>query len=162
MGRKTWESIPPKFRPLAGRLNVVVTSRVEGFKAQLTLESLDGEKKVEGPLVVDSVGGALSTLSSLREGGNGKDDQVEVDRVFIIGGGTLYKAALALPQTTRILLTEIKQEYECDTFFSEDVRKGGKWRKAGKGEMEEWVGEEVEGEVVEKGVGFEFGMWVRE
>eukprot|EP01043_Picozoa_sp_COSAG02_P013258 COSAG02_NODE_527_length_20704_cov_120.745462_10_plen_104_part_00 len=25
MGRRTWESIPPKFRPLAGRINIVLT-----------------------------------------------------------------------------------------------------------------------------------------
>lgn len=180
MGRKTWESIPEKFRPLKGRLNVVVTSGVEGFLGRNHIKNWDGgngEVEVEeGPLVVDSISAALTTLSSLRDGGSGdegiqgkKMEKLEIDRVFIIGGATLYTAALALPQTTRILLTEIKREFECDTFFSRDVRKGGSgdefggWRKAGTREMGEWVGEDVGGVVVEEGgVEFEFGMWVRD
>jgi dihydrofolate reductase len=39
MGRKTWESIPLKFRPLAKRLNVVLTS-------QATLENVDEKNEM--------------------------------------------------------------------------------------------------------------------
>ncbi|KAF2201790.1 dihydrofolate reductase, partial [Delitschia confertaspora ATCC 74209] len=158
MGRKTWESIPLRFRPLPGRLNVVVsrsgvvdTGTTSGAKGE-------GERKVEGPVVVGSLVDAISVLSSASSLTN-----VEVARAFVIGGGTLYKAALELPQTDRVLLTKIKREYECDTFFPVDLdSKEGGWAKATKQELEEFVGEAVPEEgIVEKEVGFEFGMYAR-
>ncbi|KAF2751257.1 dihydrofolate reductase, partial [Sporormia fimetaria CBS 119925] len=86
MGRKTWDSIPEKFRPLKGRLNVVVTR--------------DGE---------NASGLALHGGSTSRE--------PEIARIFVIGGASLYEAALGLRDTERVLLTKIHTEYECDTFF---------------------------------------------
>ncbi|EXJ90932.1 hypothetical protein A1O1_04038 [Capronia coronata CBS 617.96] len=46
MGRKTWESIPPKFRPLAGRLNVIITrsnSRDMGFRIAEDMNSRNAD-----------------------------------------------------------------------------------------------------------------------
>ena len=71
-----------------------------------------------------------------------------------------------LPQTDRILLTRIKREYECDTFFPVDLdAEGSGWRRAARAELEAWTGEKVagdgEGVVEEGGVEFEFGLWER-
>ncbi|KAF1961676.1 hypothetical protein CC80DRAFT_401147 [Byssothecium circinans] len=146
MGRKTWDSIPEKFRPLKGRVNVVVTR--DPGAVQAALDKLQ----------------AFSTVSSasLSDSSSPMVD-MEIERVFVIGGATLYNSALELPQTDRILLTKIRNEYECDTFFSVDLEKEGTgWRRAGREEVEEWTGESVSGKgVVEQGVGFEFGMWER-
>ena len=89
---------------------------------------------------------------------NKADEDVKVDRVFVIGGATIYDAALKLPQTDRVLLTRIEREYECDTHFSVDLDKDQAWEKSGKEELEGFVGEEVD-VVEEKGVKFEFGMY---
>ncbi len=91
MGRKTYESLG---KPLPGRTNIVITSKPE----LLT--------------------GDVLSASSIEEAINkGKEiaAQTGVDEVFIIGGGQIYEAAL--PQTQRIYLTVIDQEYEGDTFF---------------------------------------------
>lgn len=91
MGRKTYESIG---KPLPGRINIVITSKPE------------------------SVSGDIITVGTVEEAINkGKEiaTQSGVDEVFIIGGGQIYEAAL--PQTDRIYLTVINQEYEGDTFF---------------------------------------------
>lgn len=79
----------------------------------------------------------------------------------------MYSAALKLPQTKRVLLTVVKEEFECDTFFELDLVRGEEgWKRSSVEEVRAWTGE---GEDVvreegleEKGVGFEFGMWVRE
>ncbi|KAH7110585.1 dihydrofolate reductase-like domain-containing protein [Dendryphion nanum] len=184
MGRKTWDSIPEKFRPLKGRLNVVITRDVKGFLSR------EGKREVtrdEGPIVAGSLEDALEILrginnpspasatSSTQKADDGRDSipsDVRINHTFITGGSTLYTSALSLPQTVRILLTEIKTEYECDTFFgldlgSEEAKRCG-WRKRDVGAVREWTGEEKEGNVVveggveEKGVRFEFGMWERE
>ncbi|MCC6563764.1 dihydrofolate reductase [Candidatus Uhrbacteria bacterium] len=88
MGRKTWESIPPKFRPLVGRLNVVITRQA-------------AYQLPEGVLHYSSPEEAFENLK-------GRDSAV-------IGGAEIYR--LALPFAERLELTEIDSEFEGDTFF---------------------------------------------
>ncbi|MBA3381110.1 MAG: dihydrofolate reductase [Actinobacteria bacterium] len=88
MGRRTWDSLPERFRPLPGRRNVVVTR--------------DPAWEAEGAERASSLEGALELLDG-------------VPRVFVIGGGELYAAAL--PFADELLLTEIDLEVEGDTFF---------------------------------------------
>lgn len=89
MGRKTWESLPVKYRPLPGRKNVVV-SRDTTFRA-------------EGAKVFHDLTTALIDLSK--------------EEICIIGGSELFKQCLQLADTLE--LTEIHKVYEGDTFFPE-------------------------------------------
>jgi dihydrofolate reductase len=88
MGRRTWESLPDQFRPLPGRDNVVVT-RNPDWSAQ-------------GADRAGSVEDALELLES-------------APRVFVIGGGEIYAAAL--PYADELLLTQIEADVEGDTTF---------------------------------------------
>lgn len=90
MGRRTWESLPEKFRPLPGRTNVVVSSRDEGFDGAVVCKSLD-EALAEAKKIDNDIG--------------------------IIGGARIF--AEALPHANILYLTEIKGEKEADTFFPE-------------------------------------------
>lgn len=154
MGRKTWDSIPERFRPLKGRLNVVVTRNTADKKWIALNKSQD-----EGPIIVSSVPAALDELRS-------QHGQVAVERVFVIGGSSIYKAALELPQTNRVLLTKIRKEFECDTFFpvnldgDEGARMG--WKRRDKEELEDFAGESIESEMEEKEIRFEFCLYERE
>ncbi|KAF2191487.1 hypothetical protein K469DRAFT_557044 [Zopfia rhizophila CBS 207.26] len=158
MGRKTWESIPLKFRPLKGRLNVVITRDVHNEK----WATLKNETE-EGPIIAPSITAAVEALSEEEL----KKRDVECSRVFVIGGASIYKAALEMENTDRVLLTKIGKEYRCDTFFpvdfdGEEGRKKG-WARKSREELEEFVGEEVkEGGLEEQGVPFEFCLYERE
>ena len=88
MGRRTWDSLPDRFRPLPGRRNVVIT-RNRAWHA-------DGAERA------GSLGEALLLLDG-------------APQVFVIGGGELY--ADALPMADELLLTEIDAEVGGDTFF---------------------------------------------
>lgn len=90
MGRKTWESIPEKFRPLPQRTNIVLTS--------------NNSYKANGAIVVTSPEEALNKSQ-------------EFEKVFIIGGAQIY--SLFLPKTDSLYLTIVKEEREADTFFPE-------------------------------------------
>ncbi|HEY6880571.1 MAG TPA: dihydrofolate reductase [Polyangiales bacterium] len=91
MGRKTFESIAPKFRPLRGRLNVVL-SRAPGFT-------------VDDALAAPSLPGALALLA----------DRSDVARIFVIGGGELYRQALAHPACEEVVFTRVHGHFDCDT-----------------------------------------------
>ena len=90
MGRKTWESLPDAFRPLPGRLNIVV-SRNPDFHAA-------------GGTVVGSLADALTAAG-------------DAETAFVIGGAELYRQAL--PLADRLLLTEIDRDYAGDAYFPE-------------------------------------------
>lgn len=94
MGRKTWDSLPQRFRPLPGRANVVV-SRQPGFEA--------AGAQVAPDLVAAL---ALARHSAAQTG---------AARVFVIGGGQLY--AQALPLADQLVLTEIDADLPGDTLF---------------------------------------------
>ena len=88
MGRKTWESLPDAFRPLPGRINIVI-SRNPGFQAA-------------GGTVVGSLKDALAAAS-------------DAEIAFVIGGAELYRQAL--PRADRLYLTEIDRDFAGDAFF---------------------------------------------
>jgi dihydrofolate reductase len=88
MGRRTWESLPDRFRPLPGRRNVVVT-RNPSWRA-------DGAERA----------GSLDEALTLAEGEG---------VVSVIGGAELFEAAL--PRADELRLTEIDLVVEGDTFF---------------------------------------------
>ncbi|WP_319243083.1 dihydrofolate reductase [uncultured Propionivibrio sp.] len=92
MGRKTWESLPEKFRPLPGRRNIVVSRNADYVAA--------------GAELANSLDTALAATAGEAE-------------VFVIGGEALYR--LALPHADRLYLTEIERDYDGDAFFPEII-----------------------------------------
>jgi dihydrofolate reductase len=86
MGRRTWESLPARFRPLPGRRNVVVT-RQSGWAAP-------------GAEIAASPEAALALVA-------------DAPRAFVIGGGELYAALL--PRADELVLTEIDADFDGDT-----------------------------------------------
>lgn len=82
MGRKTWDSLPKKFRPLPGRTNIVITSNTEWSDT--------------GAIAASSLDEALAHATEI-----GTDD----DTAWVIGGATIY--ALAMPRADILHVTEI-------------------------------------------------------
>lgn len=93
-GRKNYESIPEKYRPLAKRTNIVVT-RNANYKA-------------EGAVVKNSLEEALEYAKSENE-----------SEVFIIGGGQIYKEAMGKNVIDKMYITHVAKSCDADTFFPE-------------------------------------------
>jgi dihydrofolate reductase len=92
MGRKNYDSIPEKFKPLPNRTNIVVT-RQPDFHAP-------------GCIVVHSLEKALEIAEN--------DGEVET---FIIGGAEIYNLGFSL--ATKLYITEINTVLDGDTHFPE-------------------------------------------
>lgn len=92
MGRKNFESIPEKYRPLPNRTNVVITRQAD--------------YTAEGCVVVNSLESALELAKQSKD-----------DEPFIIGGGQIYKLALEANLVDKIYLTRVHQSFDGDTFF---------------------------------------------
>lgn len=89
MGRKTWASLPPRFRPLPGRLNLVITRQPDWHE--------------NGAQRMPSLREALSTA-----------EQTGAATAWVIGGAQIFAEALSV--ATRAEVTEIAQHFEGDTF----------------------------------------------
>ena len=94
MGRRTWESIPAKYRPLEDRVNVVLSRSLK-------------EVPSGADLLFSSLQPCLQALA--REDG--------IEAVFLIGGQQVYEEAIGSRSCQRIYLTRIDADFECDTFF---------------------------------------------
>ena len=90
MGRKTWESLPPRFRPLPGWRNIVISRQVD-------YDALGAE-------VAESLEFALKKAST-------------VALVFVIGGEQIYAQAMVVAD--RLEITEVDLEPEGDAWFPE-------------------------------------------
>lgn len=90
MGRKTWGSLPPRFRPLPGRANIVVTRSTDW--------------SAEGAQIAHSLEAARDLCPP---GGD----------AWVIGGAQIY--AQALPLASSVVVTEIAQAFEGDAFAPE-------------------------------------------
>jgi dihydrofolate reductase len=92
MGRRTWESLPERFRPLPGRLNIVVTRQADW--------------RAEGAVVVHSLDEAIEAAE------RGAPDATGC---CVIGGAQLY--AEALPYADHLVLTEIDRDFDGTVHF---------------------------------------------
>ncbi|KAM4638534.1 dihydrofolate reductase isoform 2-T2 [Amazona ochrocephala] len=99
MGKKTWFSIPEKNRPLKDRINIVLSRELK-------------ETPKGAHYVSKSLDDALLLLDS-------PELKSKVDMVWIVGGTSVYKAAMEKPINHRLFVTRILQEFESDTFFPE-------------------------------------------
>lgn len=97
MGRKTWDSLPLRFRPLADRANAVISR-------QLIPGLVTGSHEVWPSFSL-----ALEELS--------RDKTIK--NIFVVGGGEIYAEALKHPECKKIFITEINSEFSCDTFLPE-------------------------------------------
>ncbi|HEY0262531.1 MAG TPA: dihydrofolate reductase [Chitinophagales bacterium] len=89
MGRKTYESIPEKFRPLTGRTNIVVSRN---------------STPIQGVQVVKSIEDGIEFAK--------KQGETEL---MIVGGGEIYKQTF--PIADKIYLTIVHRQFEADTHF---------------------------------------------
>jgi dihydrofolate reductase len=90
MGRMTWDSLPARFRPLPGRLNIVVTRQ--------------SDWQAEGALRAASIEEAMRLCG-------------DVPDAWIMGGAEIYRQAAPLARSA--VVTEIDQDFEGDAFAPE-------------------------------------------
>ena len=91
MGRKTWDSLPAKFRPLPGRTNVVITRQENWHET-----GAEPAKNIPEALLI------CERLSP------------QPGQVWVIGGAQIYAEALPLAQ--RVVVTEIDADFEGDAY----------------------------------------------
>ena len=97
MGRKTWLSIPEKRRPLANRLNVVLSKTL----------TLDDATKAAPHHVFGDLLEAIDFLNK----------QPQIESIFVIGGEQVYRSILDLNLCDRVYLTRILKEFDCDAYY---------------------------------------------
>ena len=99
MWRKTWESIPSKFRPLPNRINCILSKNLE-------VESNDS--KINNYVLY------FNNFDHCLEELNSKDN---VNNIFLIWGWSLYNQFLDHENLEKIYLTKVEWDFECDTLF---------------------------------------------
>ncbi|WP_422759010.1 dihydrofolate reductase [Paenarthrobacter sp. C1] len=127
MGRRTWDSLPERFRPLPDRTNIVVTG--------------DPSWSAEGAIRAGSVHYAV--VAALGQPGSGP--------IWIIGGGTVYRNALAAQLADTAVITRIDTDVDGDTFAPE---LGFGWDLATSEPASGWS-------VAKNGTRYRIEIWVR-
>lgn len=138
MGRKTWELIPARFRPLPDRINVVLSRSVPTHNDDANV------------IYARSFDEALAKL-----------DAFKVDNVFVIGGAQLYNQVALDPRVTQLYLTEIvlaNPDVAMDTFLEFDW---SQWQQQPTSVLETMVGHPLDRDITEGDFTYNYTLWTR-
>ena len=104
MGRKTYESLPSKVRPMPDRINIVLShDKTASFPADKNLH------------ICNSLNASLQFIE--QELAN------QAEEVYVLGGARVFEEAMAHNLCQQVLLTRIGLDFKCDTFVSKDILK---------------------------------------
>uniref|UniRef100_A0A0N5BRD7 dihydrofolate reductase n=1 Tax=Strongyloides papillosus TaxID=174720 RepID=A0A0N5BRD7_STREA len=95
MGRKCWESIPEKYRPLRKRLNIVLSRALPPVN----------EKNL---IITNDFDNLMDRLST------DKEINSDLENVFVIGGSDIYKLGLESKYLSKLIVTTIENDFGCD------------------------------------------------
>jgi dihydrofolate reductase len=95
LGRKTYESIPEKFRPLPNRINIVISSKNNNYKNTYHANTPED---------------ALEIASTLQT-------ENKAETIFCIGGSQIYKHLISHPNCRFLYVTLIQKKFKADAFF---------------------------------------------
>ena len=97
MGRKTWESLPARVRPLKNRINIVLSRQPQS--------SISDHEDV---FVCHNYEEALSRVDDMKD---------KIESCWIIGGTSVYQESMNHQRLDKLYITRILKDYDCDTFF---------------------------------------------
>lgn len=92
MGRLTWDSLPPKWRPLSGRQNVVISRRTLALP--------------DGVIGASSLDDAIARATA-----------AGVEAIFVVGGAQIFADAIADPRCRVLYYTDVRGRFDCDAYF---------------------------------------------
>lgn len=114
MGRKTWESIPSKFRPLPNRINIILSSQLP----ENVIGNVNNKHLIH---VINDWQDVFSVVNKIKKAsvieGYESNKPISINNIFVIGGQKLYESAINHPYCDKIYLTEVYRTYEVDTYF---------------------------------------------
>jgi dihydrofolate reductase len=102
-GRKNYESIPEKFRPLPNRTNIIITRQTDYV--------------APGAVIVNSIEDAIEFAKKTGD-----------EEIFIIGGAEIFKQSMSM--VDKIYLTKIYHLFEGDVYFPE--LDASEWKETGR------------------------------
>ena len=108
MGRRTWESFPPTFRPLPGRTNIVITSD-DSFADEGALRTGTLDEALDQAAATLVTGADDSSVQSTPSA----PSTPSTPMIWVIGGGRVYREAM--DRADLLVVTEIDLEIDGDT-----------------------------------------------
>ena len=104
MGRKTWNSIPKEHRPLTNRLNIIITSS--------KLSEIEPTEECNNIITATSLNNAIDLIINTSTLYN------KIESIMVIGGVQLFEVSILHPWFSKLYLTIVETEFECDTYLT--------------------------------------------
>ena len=149
MGRGTWDAMPPKFRPLPGRENIVVTHNpdfvADGARSFTSIDAaldyarewLENREALENQKALENREDYVNQESASQD--SPQDSPKDGRAIWVIGGAAILREMLANYHADAAYVTQIDAKVDADT-FAPDIQNlvdAGKWCVAREGEWQE-------------------------